>query len=249
MDIIDTTYYFFGGYAAFAQSEIDSSMWQLAVDNFEKALSLNYREVGESRGQIYDLMYTAYIKTGEPDKALKIAQTGFEKNPNYERLMYDLINYYLQRNENANALEYLEQAVSRDPQNPNLLFAKGKVLDELGEREKSMAAYDEAIAANPKYFDPYFNKAVLFFNYAVKIWEEINESRTITNAEFEIKRNQVDEEFLKSIPLMEKAHEINPDDLATMETLKTLYYRLKAKFPELESKHDEMVLKLEKKNK
>ena len=241
----DTTYYFFAGYAAMAQSEIDSSMWQSAVNNFEKAIALNYRETGDLKGQIYDFLYTSYTKIGEPEKALKVAQAGFEKHPGYDRLMYDLINYYMYH-DFQQCLEYLEQAVARDPHNANLLFAKGRVLEELGEREKSMEAYDASIAANPNYFDPYFNKAVGYYNSAVKLLEDLNDDTKITVAEYEVRKNEIDEVFMMAVPLMEKALEITPDDVATMETLKTLYYRLKAKNPEMEAKYDTMLQKLGK---
>jgi len=230
----DTTYYFFAGYMAMAQSDIDSSKWQLAVDHFEKALSLGYRDAAESKGQIYDFLYNACINVGDSLKALKYAQTGFELNPNYERLMYDLINYYLSRGENHKTLEYLEQAVAKDPKNPNLLFAQGRVLDQLGEVEKSLAAYDAAIAADPKYFDPYYNKAVTYYNYAVKLMDEANDEKT--NAGFEAKKNMADEQFAKAIPLLEKALELKPDETQTMEILRTLYFRLRLKNPEYEAK-------------
>ncbi|MDR1171945.1 MAG: tetratricopeptide repeat protein [Bacteroidales bacterium] len=242
--VADTSYYFYAGYAAYAQSEIDSSMWQQTVDNLEKALSLGYKEIGDSKGQIYDILYIAYIKIGDPEKALKSAQTGFEKYPDYERLMYDLINYYLSRQENEQALNYLDRAVAKDPQNANLLFAKGKVLDELGEREKSLAAYDEAIAANPKYFEPYFNKAVVYYNNAIKLMDDANAEKT--TAGFEAKKDIADEEFQRAVPLLEKALEINPDEAATMETLRILYYRLKTKYPEYEAKYEDFSKKLGK---
>ena len=244
MGVTDTTYYFYAGYAAFAQSESDSSMWQQAVDNFEKAIALNYREIGESKGMIYDLLYTAYTKVGNKEKALKIAQTGFEKHPGYERLMYSLINFYLQDGDNQNALDYLEQAVARDPKNSNLLFAKAKVLDELGEKEKSLAAYDASIAADPKFFNPYFNKAVVYYNSAIKILDRINDDIKISNADFDKGMNEANEEFEKAIPLLEKALEIDPNDVPTMDTLKTLYYRLRAKYPQFEAKHADMLKRL-----
>ena len=239
----DTTYYFFAGYMSMAQSEIDSSMWQVAIDHFEKALSLGYKEAGDNIGQIYDFLFTACINVGDSLKALKYAQTGFELNPNHERLMYDLINYYLSRGENNKTLEYLEQAVAKDPTNPNLLFAQGRVLDQLGEVEKSLAAYDASIAADPTYFDPYFNKAVTYYNYAVRLMDEANDAKT--NYEFDAKKNKADEEFAKAIPLLEKALELRPDETNTMEILRSLYFRLRAKHPEFESKYNEIIKKLE----
>jgi len=147
------------------------------------------------------------------------------------------------REENAQALEYLDQAVSRDPKNPVLLFAKGRVLDQLGEKEKSLAAYDASIAADPTYFDAYFNKAVLFYNEAIKLMEEANDAKT--TAEFEAKKKIADQEFMKAIPLLEKALELRPNNRDTMDTLRMLYYRLRTVYPELEAKYNDMIKRLE----
>ena len=243
MGITDTVYYFFAGYAAFAQSEIDGSMWKTAVDYFEKALAFGYRESGNNKGQIYDLLYNACMGVGEEEKALKYTQTGFEKYPEYVPLMYNLINYNLQHGDNQKTLEYLDIAVAKDPNNAALLNAKGKMLDEIGETEKSLAAYEAAILANPNFFDAYFNKAVVYHNHAVQLNDEATDAKT--DAEYNRLRNLADDEFAKAIPLLEKALELNPGEKQTMETLKTLYYRMRVKFPEMEAKHDAMVKMLE----
>ena len=240
----DTTYYFYAGYMAIAQSEAGNSMWKEARQCLEKALTLGYKQEGHLKGQIYDLLYHACVNTGDSLQALKYAQAGFELNPNYEGLMINLINYYLKRGENHKTMEYLEQAVARDPQNPMLLFAQGKVFDELGEPEKSHAAYDAAIAIDPTFFDAYFNKGVLFHNTAVKLMEDAESERDmkIYNAKLDI----AFEEFAKAIPFLEKAHTINPNELQTKETLSQLYFRLRTKYPELEVKYHEMNKKLGK---
>jgi len=246
MGITDTAYYFYAGYAAMAQSEKDGKMWKKAIENYEKAISLNYNEA--DKGQIHHLLFLSYMSTGDSVKALKAAQRGFEKHPGEERLMYDLINYYLSRNENKLALEYLEKAVAKDPGNANLLFAQGRVLEELGEREKSLAAYDASMAANPKYFDPYFNKAVVYYNNAIKIIEDANNNPKLLQKQYDAEIDKAYEEFKKAVPLMEKAHEINPSDSATMETLSTLYYRMSVKYPNtgFEAKLKDMRQKLGK---
>ena len=235
----DTLYYYLAGVVAMDQSSIDSSMWNLAINNLETALSFGPKETV----QLYHLLFNSYMKINELDKALKYAQTGFEKNPNSEELMYDLINYYLSREENQQALDYLEQAVAKDPKNSNLLFAQGRVLYQLGETEKSIAAYDAAIAINPAYFEPHYNKAVVHYNEAIRLMDDANNERT--NAGFEAKKKIADQEFMKAIPLMEKAHELRPAEPSTLETLRILYYRMQTEYPELESKYNDIVKKIE----
>ena len=243
LGVVDTSYYFFAGFVAVAQSQDDNSMWQEAIEYLEKALDLGYEEFGDNKGQIYNLLHNAYMQIENPERALHYAQTGFEKYPEYTQLMYDLINYYLGRNENALALEYLEQAVARDPGNSILLFAKGKVLDELGETEGSIAAYNASIAIDPTNFDPHFNKAVAFFNAGVRLNELSIEART--NAEHERYKELSDIEFEKAIEPMLKAHQLRPDEEQAIETLSILYFRLRTKYPDFEAKYEEMKTKLE----
>ena len=236
--VTDTIYHFLAGFAAFTKSSNDDSMWQQAIDKFEAALNIGYRETGDRRGEIYNLLYTAYKSIGNDEKALYYAKTGFERHPEYTQLMYDLINYFLERNDNTLALEYLEQAVARDPNNAILLFAKGKVLDELGETEKSIGAYESSIKVDPTYFDPYYNLAVVHFNQGVRYDELANEQRI--QAEYDRYKNLSDEAFYKAIAPMEKAYELRPSEISTVETLRTLYFRLRVKYPELEAKYDNM---------
>ena len=244
--ISDTTFYYYAGYIAMTQSAIDSSMWQSAVDNFEKAISLDYKEADDSKGDIYYRLYTSYMKTGNTEKAVQTAQTGFEKCPENDQLLVSLINYYMTTDFQL-CLDYLEQAVAKDPHNANILFARGRILEEFGETEKSMANYHAAIAEDPNYFDPYYNIAVGYFNAAGKFLEELDKDIKLTNAQFEAKRDAIYEEyFMKAVPYMEKACQISPDNVEALDVLKSLYYRLKTLHPEMEAKYDEIVKKLEK---
>ena len=54
----------------------------------------------------------------------------------------------------------------------------------------------------------------------------MNEANDMTdNRSYEKARKQAEDTFRQSLPFMEKAHELRPDDLMVLETLKNLYYR------------------------
>ena len=242
----DTTYYYYAGYMAYVQSEANNNLWKESRQYLEKALSLGYKEIGENRGQIYSLLYTSCLVTGDSIQALKYAQTGFEKYPNHEGLMFSLINFYLSRGENHKTLEYLEQAVAKDPKNQEVVFARGRVLEELGEFEKSHAAYDAAIALGPgtKYFDSYYNKAILYHNTAVELMKEADKERV--QSIYDAKMEKVNEEFAKTIPYLEKALEIKPDNMEAMDVLRNMYFRLRNKNPEYSAKYNTLSKKMGK---
>jgi hypothetical protein len=78
---------------------------------------------------------------------------------------------------------------------------------------------------DPTYFNSYYNLGVMFYNEAVRLYEEANSIND--QKEYEAARAKGDEALASSVPYMEKAHEIDKTEPTTMETLKTLYYRLK----------------------
>ncbi len=242
LGISDTMFYYYAGFFAYDQSMTDNSMWQETIDNFGKALSFSGFKDPE-KGGVYPRIYQAYTHKGDTLGGFKYLKEGFEKYSDNLEVIYALINHYLVRGESREALEYVGQAKAKDPNNPNLLFAEGALYDKLGDKDKSIEAYDAAIAADPKKFDPYYNKAVVYYNSAIKLMEEANNEKT--NEGFEAKRDIAEAEFMKAIPPLEKAHELNPADRDIMETLKTLYYRLKTKHPELDAKYNDIVKKLE----
>ncbi len=246
LGVTDTLGYYQAGVFAYTQSEIDQSMWKEAIDNFSKANSLGFVEAGGNQGRIYQMLYSATASTGDTAKALTYAQAGLNKYPNDIDLIYTMVNHYLQRNESQEALKYIEKAKSQDPKNGTLLFAEGSLYDRLGEPDKAVASYDAAIALEPNItgtYNPYYNKAVIFYNTAVKLMDEANNAKT--NAEFEKKKELAENEFMKAIQPLEKAHELSPKDRDTMETLKTLYYRLKTKHPEMDAKYNDITKKLD----
>ena len=51
--------------------------------------------------------------------------------------------------------------------------------------------------------------------------------------------------YAKALPYMERAIEINPDDVYTLRSLQELYYRLKQKDPALNAKYEQVRAKLQ----
>lgn len=191
-----------------------------AIKYFQKALDMNY-----SSPTIYLDLNKAYSATGDSAQALASLQNGFNKYPDNVSILIELINYYLVKGQSQEALEYLGKAKASDPNNKSFHFAEGTLYDKMGKSEEAIKAYNKAIELDPAYFDAYYNAAVVYYNSAVKLMEDaVNEQ---DNKKYLEKKAVAEEEFKKAIPYMEKASEINPKDISSLQTLKALYYRLK----------------------
>lgn len=191
-----------------------------AITYFKKAMALNYNSPA-----IYLDLNKAYVASGDSAQALESLKNGFIKYPDNVSILIELINYYLVKGQSEQALQYLEKAKNNDPNNKSFYFAEGTLYDKMGQTQNAITAYNKSIELDPKYFDAYYNIAVVFYNNAVKLMEEaVNEQ---DNKKYLEKKSVAEEEFKKAIPYMEKANEINPTDRSSLETLKSLYYRMK----------------------
>jgi len=210
----DTSIIYNAGLAAY-----NGEIFEKAIEHFIKC-----SEIGYGGADLYLLLKNSYLEIGDSANAAKTLQDAFEAFPGNESILVHLVNYYLTSGRNEEALEYLTIAKENDPSNATFYHAEGVLYDKAGDQEKAMNAYLKAAEFDPTYFDTQYNIGALLFNKGVTMVEKANE--IMDNEEYEKAKTAADEQFAKALPYMEKAHEINPDDIATMETLKILYYRM-----------------------
>jgi tetratricopeptide (TPR) repeat protein len=125
------------------------------------------------------------------------------------------------------AIDYLDIATKNSPQNATLWFAKGSLYDaSMKDTLKAVDCYRKAIEIDPKYFDANYNLGALYFNHGADIMIKANALPQDKAAEYEDLKTKANTEFNLALPYLEKAHELSPQDLPTMESLKNIYYRL-----------------------
>jgi tetratricopeptide (TPR) repeat protein len=161
---------------------------------------------------------------GDKDKALGALKNAMTVMPGEQSVLLNLIQYYIETENTADALTYLNQAKEKDSSNPLFSFVEGTLYDKMGDMNKSLESYQKAISLNPEYYDAYYNIAVLYFNNGVKLMEAANAEKD--DAKYEQMKVVADNEFRKSIQPLQKAAAIKPDETLPLETLKTIYYRL-----------------------
>ena len=166
----------------------------------------------------------AYVALGDSTNGLASLKEGIEKYPDNSAIMIELINYYLTKGESKSALEYLEKAKDKDPNNKTFFYVEGILFDKLGEPDKAIKSYNQALALDSMYYNACFNMAVVYYNIAAKKWEDANNEKD--NNLYEEKKKVANEAFAAVIPWMERAHRISPKDKDPMDTLKKLYGRL-----------------------
>lgn len=206
--------------------------WDKASKYLEESIDYSY-----GGGDAVLLLHQVYGTMQDSTKMAENLQNGFEKYPEDDRLLTQLINYYLETKQNDAAKEYLNQAVEQDPENPTYYYARGVLSDQAQNYDEAIVDYKKALELKADYFDALYNLGVIYYNKAI---EQMNKANDETDhASFQKEKAKADELFKTSLPYMEKAHEAKPDELAVLESLKGLYYRF-----EMMDKYDEVDAKI-----
>ena len=215
-----------------ALAAYNAKNWDKASEYLTEAIKYQY-----GGGDAVLLLHQVYGNEGDSTNMASNLKNGFEMYPEDDRILTQLINYYLETKQNEQALEYLNQAIAKDPENPTYLYAKGVLLDQSKQFDEAIANYQKAIELKEDYFDALYNLGVIYYNQGV---EQMNVANAETDhAKFKAKKAKADDLFKQSLPYMEKAASVKPEEIAVLESLKSLYYRF-----EMSDKYDEVTAKI-----
>ncbi|MBS2212156.1 tetratricopeptide repeat protein [Carboxylicivirga mesophila] len=206
--------------------------WNRAEQYFNQSIDLGY-----GGGDAVLLLDQVFDASGDSTKVAENLQRGFQKYPEDERILTTLIQYYLDAQQNDAALEYLNTAIEKDPENPSFYYARG-VLYENIDKDEAIKNYEKCLEIDSKFFNALYNIGVIYYNKGVEQQNVANDKTT--TKEFNAAMEVANEFWEKSLPYMESAHEVQPEEAAVLETLKGLYYRFERmdKYNEVKAKID-----------
>lgn len=183
-------------------------------------------EMGIQKPDVYASLSEIYKAEGDTTLAMKTIGEGRALFPDDFNLLVAEINIYLVTNEKEKAITDLETALKIDNTNPSIFFAVGTIYDQMGDVTKATSAYENAIRINPEYFEANYNLGALYVNQAAEILQKANDLPLEKVKEYDIEKAKADEMLAKSLPYLEKALELMPEDVNTMVSLKEIYTRL-----------------------
>lgn len=196
-----------------------AGMYDEAVSSYKECIS-----IGHMVPDVYQFASNTLKTKGDTLAAIEVVREGRKAFPRHQPLIIEELNYYLTRGEFGKAEENLRIAAEQDPTNEILFFSMGSVNDELGNSERAEEAYRKALEIQPDYFEANYNLGALYFNRGV---EKVNEANEISdNTKYEAAMKEADGVFGQALPYLEKAHALQPEDMATVRSLKDIYVRV-----------------------
>jgi len=211
-------------------------MLEEAIPYYQKSIELGFT----NEGSVYFNIFDAYKNLNRGDEGLKYLEEGFLKYPKNTNVLFSLISYYIDKQEDpTKILVYIDKAIETEPNNSSLYFAKGTLYDRLGDSENALTAYKKAIEIDPNFFDAYYNIGALYFNKGVKYIEEANKVPARELDKYDALMEKANAEFKNSMPYMEQAYKVNPNSKEAVEALKNIYFRFRNESQEMMDKYNE----------
>ncbi len=192
-------------------------------------------KIGYDKPEVFRYLASMQKKTGDLDAAIATTKQGLAEHPENKELMLDQVAFLLEANRMEEAETSVKAAIEKDATNPVLYSVLGSLYDgkanpkegEVSETDMmkwydlAEQAYKKSIEVAPDFFDSYYNIGVLYNNRAAYEYEKCAAIKD--DAKYAACKKVADDIYLKTVPYFEKAHQLKPEDNATMQQLKKLY--------------------------
>lgn len=203
------------GLAAYQAKDLKGSL-----EAFIKA-----KDRGYDKQQIYDFAISVAAELGDSATILALANEALPKygkeNPYYIQV---IINDLLTKKDFVSARNAINDAIASDPNNAEYYVVLGVIYENEGNRKEAQGAYKKALELNgeSEFANYYYGKSLCEDAYAAS-----DKSPSDQNQIEEYFNTNIKPLFQEAAIYLEKANQINPDNLDVLKYLENVYYNLK----------------------
>ena len=209
----------------FEQYKYYAAIFAVQSEQHEDAIAvLNELKDGEYEAiSVNQFLFQEYMNVKDTANAVATLQAAVVRFPQEPWFLQNLINHYIFSGQEQTAIDYLAQAIEREPNVAQYHLIKGNLDENQGNYDAALADFDNALRCDPNMADAMAGKGRVYYNQAVKL----NEAAALINDNKEYKKalEEMNAVFKESLPFFEKAHEMAPEDRTYLQVLKGLYYR------------------------
>jgi tetratricopeptide (TPR) repeat protein len=219
---VDSSYILANYYAAIASSQIDDH--EIAVAAMKRANKQEYKQ--EEIMQYLAEQYKNVADTVNFEATLEEGLAISSQEEQYSQyFLLNLINIYIQKGRNEKAIEYINKAITTDPDNANLYDVGGKIYETgFKDLEKAEEYFIKAIERDSENAETQSNLGRIYFNQGVN---QLDIANSIQDAKkYNEEKAKANDLFKKALPYFEKSFRLNPDVQETKIALRSIYYNL-----------------------
>ena len=181
-------------------------------------------KIPSKRGEIYKNIALILVEQGKTDQAKAALADARTANPEDTSLSLAEANVYLGLKDFDTYKKLVADILEKSPNDPDLVYNLGVIAS----KTDPVAAekyYKRAIEIKPDYVNAYLNLSILKLDGDKKFIDEMNKLGTSEkdNKRYEVLKKQRNENFTITLPYLEKAYELDPNNADVANTLLNVY--------------------------
>ena len=223
----------------------NTAFTSMAVKNYDRAIEYYNICLGygyTSEGNIYANLSDCALAKADTLAAKNYLATGLTAYPDNPAVLTNLINLYLQTNEDPKKIvELLDEAKKAMPDNPSLYYVEGNIYVGIKDFDSAINAYNKALEISNTYDMAYYGLG----NVALKKAEVLIDERDALDVrewkKYDELNAQVTETYKSAIEPFEKCYEVStmPDvKAAAADYLKRLNFQLRNVDPKYQAAYE-----------
>ena len=220
-------------YATSLTGDAALAAYKAAEEIFTKALATGY---ADESGNIYYYLFHCYYGQKEADrefylvKAKETLLNGIKLFPKNNTILDGLMQFYTAEEgvgDPAELVTMIENSLKEDPTNYDLWFGRGRVFNALKQYDECIKSFEKCVELRPNDFEPNFYVAYFIIEKANSLVNTLNNTPNMSYQLYEEENAKINVVYAEAVPWLEKAHAINPTDVATIEYLNGICFRLR----------------------
>lgn len=216
--VVDSNYYYANYYAAIASSQIDDHTAAIAA--MKRASQIDFKQ-----NEVLQLLADEYNKAEDSVNFEKTLNEGLALFPKESYYILNLINIYINSNQNEKAVEYINTAIQSDPSNAQLYDVAGRVYESsLKDVVKAEEFFKKAVELESENAEFQSNLGRIYFNQGVSQLDEANNIADVKK--YNEEKEKAKDLFRKALPFFEKAYQLDSNANDNKMALRSIYYNL-----------------------
>lgn len=176
--------------------------------------------------EILKNMVLIYNQVNQKSRAAGLLEQARKESPNDLQLLLIEADFHMQNGDNDKFESLMQEAINKDPKNPDLYFNLGVAATDAGNFTKAEEYYKKAIQINPKYVNAHVNLGVVTMKGDAKIVEQMNAITGYSaadNKKYDDLKKQREIVLKNAISHFEKALTVEPDNQFAISNLVAIY--------------------------
>lgn len=185
-------------------------------------------EIPSKRGEIYKNMALILVDQGKIAEAKKAVADARVTNPDDSSLMLTEANLYLQTKDFDKYKQIITEVLAKNPNDAGLVYNLGVISANANDNVEAEKYYKRAVEIKPDYTNAYINLAVLKLQNEKVLIEEMNKLGTSDKdmKRYDVLKKKREDLFRSTLPYLQKAYELDPDNVDIVKTLSGVYSAL-----------------------